>query len=104
MPPTSPSRDAFKEFGSFLKTRRLKKNLTQKEVSEVLRYDSAQFLSNVERGVCSLPLAKIPVVMDLYGIDVRAMTDALLKIQRKIITHTIQRSQVSLSKKKTFKR
>jgi transcriptional regulator with XRE-family HTH domain len=87
------SNDPFKELGDYLKKKRIAKNLTQKDVAMALKYDSAQFVSNIERGLCSLPLSKIPTIMELYDIDLTTITKILLQVQKKIIAQTIEASQ-----------
>ena len=42
-----------------IKKLRLSRGMTQKELGKRLGYSSAQFVSNMERGTCGLPLKKI---------------------------------------------
>lgn len=43
----------------FVKEAREKAGLTQGQVAKKLKYTSPQFISNVERGKCFLPLKKV---------------------------------------------
>lgn len=43
----------------FFKQAREKADMTQREVSEKLGYTTPQFISNVERGLCRFPMAKV---------------------------------------------
>lgn len=46
--------------GEFLKAARLKVNMSQMELGQVLGFGSGQFVSNWERGISKLPPHKIP--------------------------------------------
>jgi len=75
----------YKEFGAYLKNKRTKAQLSQTEVSEALGYTSPQFVSNFERGLCSPPLPKLKVLMGLYKIPLKEMTERLLDQQRRYL-------------------
>ncbi len=77
--------DFHKELGLFLKEYRLNKGLSQGAVARVLGYSSAQFVSNFERGLCSPPLQKLRVLVDLYGIPVDMLTELLVDSQKRLI-------------------
>ena len=49
-----------KIIGKFLKEKRTKAGLTQQEVALGLSYDTAQFVSNWERGISLPPLVALP--------------------------------------------
>ena len=44
--------------GTVIKTHREKLKLSQREVSEHLGFKNGQFISNVERGMCPIPVYK----------------------------------------------
>lgn len=52
-------RGRFKEVGKLVKKRRLELDLNQDNISFVLGYKNGQSLSNIERGLCSVPKHKI---------------------------------------------
>ena len=58
-------RDAIEEelnvsrHGEFIKERRVGLGLSQEDVSKELEFKSPQFISNVERNICSFPPDKI---------------------------------------------
>jgi len=56
------------ELANFLRTQRIKKGLSQKRVAAALGYSSAQYVSNIERGVCSVPIKALRKMCILYGI------------------------------------
>jgi transcriptional regulator with XRE-family HTH domain len=48
-----------KALGIWLKSQREKHNLTQAEMAKALHYENAQIISNIERGVSSMPAGRI---------------------------------------------
>jgi transcriptional regulator with XRE-family HTH domain len=72
----------FKEVGSYLRDHREKAGLSQMAASKALGYTTSQFLSNCERGVSSLPLDKLPILVKLYGMSRRQLIEFILKAQR----------------------
>lgn len=59
------NKDRMKKFGAFLKARREELNLTQQQLAKAVGYDQSQIISNIERGVAKIPVAKIPVFSDV---------------------------------------
>lgn len=57
------------DMGEFLRCSRVKKNLSQREVSQLLGYKSPQFVSNIERGLAAPPFSSLKHLMRLYGLD-----------------------------------
>lgn len=55
---------------------REKLRMTQADVGYKLGYSSAQFISNIERGVASLPTKQIPAVSRLLKLNVNAIIEA----------------------------
>lgn len=74
-----------RELGKYLKSKRLAAGLSQGQVSVALGYSSPQFVSNWERGLCSLPLRKLKTLTGLYEISSTEITSVLLKHQRKFL-------------------
>lgn len=71
-----------KKLGSYLKQKRVNAKLSQREVSETLGYSSPQFISNMERGLCSPPMFVLKKMMKLYAIPAKEITEFLIQIQR----------------------
>lgn len=63
------------KLGNLVRAAREKQNLTQADVGYGLGYTSAQFISNVERGVASLPVKQIAPVSRLLKLN----EDAIIK-------------------------
>ncbi len=69
--------------GIFLKEHRLKRNLSQGDLAQALRYDSPQYISDWERGVSSPPLKKIVQVSQILHVRVDRIFDLLLESSKK---------------------
>jgi len=69
---------AFKNIGKLIKENRLKVGLTQNELSLAMGYSKGQFISNVERGTCSIPNYQIPVVAKKLKVSKREIKEALV--------------------------
>lgn len=52
----------------FLKIKREEAGISQKQLADHLGLKSGQFISNVERGTCSMPLDKCGAMCDLLKI------------------------------------
>ncbi len=72
----------FVETGALIKSQRIKKGLTQKQVSLAIGYDNEQTLSAAERGICNVPKAKIAVLAKTLGISQKAIVNAMLRQQK----------------------
>jgi transcriptional regulator with XRE-family HTH domain len=64
---------------------RIKSNKTQGEVSDILGYSSPQFLSNFERGLCTMPLEKLKKMIDIYDLDGEEVVRLIIDIQNKYV-------------------
>lgn len=89
--------------GEYLREKRLQKNLGQADVAKKLGYSSSQFVSNFERGLCSPPLPKIKILMQLYGISLNEMTKILLDFEKQLILATLSRDSTNPRERKRAK-
>lgn len=55
------------------------KKYSQAELSNLLGYKNGQFISNIERGLCSIPLKNIVQVIDILDVPKQEMYDAVMK-------------------------
>lgn len=69
----------YETLGSYLKESRKKAGWTQWDVAKKLGYSSPQFISNVERGLCELPLSKIKKLREALNLDRDTLIHLLLK-------------------------
>ena len=72
-------------FANYLKTKRQAAGLSQNEVSVKLGYSGPQFISNLERGISQLPIYKIPMFAELYGVQVQEFIDEVIKEHARIL-------------------
>lgn len=64
--------------GTLLKSKRIAKNVTQKELSDLCGYKNAQYISNMERGKCSVNLKALKKCMKKLDIKSEAVHGALV--------------------------
>lgn len=67
-----------KRIGQFLKQHRVKAGLTQSDVAQRLGYTSPQFISNIERGLCSAPVKHLKDFAKMYNLDSEELIGLLL--------------------------
>ena len=76
----------FPNIAKFVKTKRLDiKNLSQSKLSHMLGYgtsdkiEDGQFLSNIERGKCTVPIKKVRQLAQILNIDEELIKQAMVK-------------------------
>lgn len=72
---------SFKHVADLVRNARLNhpKRYSQNEVSALLGYKNGQFVSNVERGLCSVPLKKLDKLAITLNISREDLKAAILK-------------------------
>ncbi len=70
----------FTHISKLIRTKRLMhpKRYSQSELSTSLGYKNGQFISNVERGLCSIPLKMLTKVSGVLDIEVSELKDVML--------------------------
>lgn len=68
----------FKNISEVIRDSRNEAGMTQLELAKCIGYDCGQFVSNLERGMCSLPLNRVKVTCQTLGIKPANITNALL--------------------------
>ena len=76
---TPQSKQHFANIAKLIREARQRENFSQYQVSAVLGYKNAQFISNVERGLCSVPLDKIADLCRFLSIAETDIRVALVK-------------------------
>lgn len=76
--------------GTFLRASREKQNLSQKEVSAHLGYNTSQFISNWERGLSEPPVPVIKTLAKLYKIDPEALFEVILQAHLEAVEKTLR--------------
>lgn len=71
----------FKNIAMLIRTKRLQhpKAYSQSELSHLLGYKNGQFISNVERALCNIPLKMLVKVSEVLDINPQEIKDAILK-------------------------
>lgn len=71
-----------------MKAQQLTQKISQEELSKLLGYKNGQFISNVERGKCSVPLKSLAKLANTLDIPVEELVDAVVKdFQETVYNH-----------------
>ena len=72
---------SFKHIGKFVKDGRVKhpQLYSQNQLSKLLGYKNGQFISNVERGLCGIPLKGVQKLIEVLNLDSRDLKNAMLR-------------------------
>lgn len=73
------------------------KGYSQSELSQLLGYKNGQFISNVERALCNIPLKMLSRVCDILDISHAEMKEAMLKDYQQTIDNYLASSVSSNS-------
>lgn len=84
----------FKNIANLVKTKRIQhpKGYSQTELSNLLGYKNGQFISNIERGLCSVPLKNLSEVANVLNISSNELRDAILKDQTETLNNYLNKS------------
>lgn len=63
----------------FLRESRMRAGLSQAQVARRLKYGTAQFISNWERGVSEPPLKAIKILAKIYGVSADEIFEVVLQ-------------------------
>lgn len=80
---------SFKHIAQIIRKKRLSHPLghSQSELSHLLGYKNGQFISNVERGLCNIPLKMLFRVATVLDIAPEDLKQAILKDQEETLDH-----------------
>tara|TARA_R110002072_G_scaffold64203_5_gene159700 strand:+ start:32193 stop:32498 length:306 start_codon:yes stop_codon:yes gene_type:complete len=72
---------SFQNIAKLIRDKRINhpKNYSQSELSQLLGYKNGQFISNVERALCNIPLKMLTKVSGILDIPERDLKTAILK-------------------------
>ena len=59
--------------------------MTQKSVAKRLGYSSPQFISNIERGLCTPPVDKLKVLIKIYDLDKEDLIAIILQENERLL-------------------
>jgi transcriptional regulator with XRE-family HTH domain len=78
--------------GTFLQDARVKAGYSQKEVSELFGYKSAQVISDWERGLRSPPAIIIKKLVDLYDVPMETFFELILQERTAILERKLRKN------------
>jgi ribosome-binding protein aMBF1 (putative translation factor) len=79
---SKPELKKFPNVASLVRNARIKTGVSQSFVATNIDYENGQFISNVERGLCSIPDTKINVLCKLLDIAPNELVDAMVADHR----------------------
>ncbi|MEE2743021.1 MAG: helix-turn-helix transcriptional regulator [Bdellovibrionota bacterium] len=87
----------FKSIAKLIKAKRLAhpKGYSQSELSHLLGYKNGQFISNVERGLCNIPLKMLRRVSEVLGVPKEDLKKAILDDHGKTLENYLNIRKVS---------
>lgn len=86
----------FSHVAVLIKDKRMKTAMSQSELSTKMGYKNGQFISNVERGICSLPGKKILIASELLNISRTELMTAIMKDYELTLRDIVQKSEQGL--------
>ncbi len=87
----------FKNIAKLIRTKRLQhpKSYSQSELSHLLGYKNGQFISNVERALCNIPLKMLVKVSEVLDIDPKELKTAILLDQEETLNNYLSLEEVN---------
>lgn len=82
----------FEHIAKLIRTKRINhtKGYSQSELSNLLGYKNGQFISNVERALCSIPLKMLRKVSEVLDITSEELKEAILKDQEATLNNYLK--------------
>ena len=87
----------FKSIAKLIKAKRLghPRGYSQSELSHLLGYKNGQFISNVERGLCNVPLKMLRRVSEVLDVPKEDLKKAILDDHEKTLDNYLNLGEVS---------
>lgn len=84
----------FDHIAKLIRDRRINhpKGYSQSELSNLLGYKNGQFISNVERALCNIPLKMLGRVSEVLNIDPEELKGAILKDHEQTLENYLEQS------------
>ena len=82
----------FKNIAELIKSKRLQhpKSYSQSELSHLLGYKNGQFISNVERALCNIPLKMLSRVSEVLDVNPGELKSAILRDHEETLNNYLQ--------------
>ncbi len=93
----------FKNIAHLIRTKRMNhpKGYSQSELSHLLGYKNGQFISNVERALCNIPLKMLRKVSEVLDIPAEELKGAILRDQEETLNNYLYNLKTTKSKDKS---
>ena len=94
----------FKNIAQLIRTKRLQhpKGYSQSELSHLLGYKNGQFISNVERALCNIPLKMLVRVSEVLDIHSDELKKAILKDHEETLENYLRISEAKPAEVKSI--
>ena len=91
----------FQNIATLIRTKRMNhpKGYSQSELSHILGYKNGQFISNVERALCNIPLKMLKRVTEVLDITKEELVQAIIEDQK----HTLESYLAQDNSKRNFR-
>ncbi len=91
----------FKNIALLIRTKRMNhpKGYSQSELSHLLGYKNGQFISNVERALCNIPLKMLRKVSEVLDIPSEELKAAILKDQEETLNNYLYNMKTTKKEK-----
>ncbi len=88
---------SFKNIATLIRTKRINhpKSYSQSDLSLLLGYKNGQFISNVERGLCNVPLKMMKKISEVLDISAEEIKSSILKDHEETLTNYFNKSTTS---------
>ena len=78
-----------KKFGKFLKAQRISLKISQTDAAKVAGCH-AQFISNIERGLCAPPFELLKVLIGLYKLNPNSIVQRILSDEKDFLKKNLR--------------
>lgn len=94
---------SFESIAKLIREKRMghPKGYSQSELSQLLGYKNGQFISNVERALCNVPLKMLGRVAEILDISHEELKRAILEDQEKTLDNFLQSGDATVGSSST---
>jgi transcriptional regulator with XRE-family HTH domain len=88
---------SFKNIAKLIRAKRLghPKGYSQSELSQLLGYKNGQFISNVERALCNIPLKMLQKVSEILDANPNELKRAILKDHEETLDNHLSKNKAT---------
>ncbi len=94
---------SFESIAKLIREKRMghPKGYSQSELSQLLGYKNGQFISNVERALCNVPLKMLSRVSEILDISHEELKQAILEDQERTLDNFLKAGEASVNSPQT---